>query len=57
MDVAEFMVNVADLAALDPRSSRSALTAYGREHFARPGGGYEIGHIQDMLVVRRAGGS
>ncbi|MFJ6618160.1 class I SAM-dependent methyltransferase [Kitasatospora sp. NPDC091335] len=55
--VAEFMVNVADLATLDPRPSRAALTAYVQEHFAVPGGGYAIGHTQDMLIVRRAGGS
>ncbi|MGW1176294.1 class I SAM-dependent methyltransferase [Kitasatospora sp. NPDC002543] len=57
VDVAEFMVNVADLAALDPRPSRTALTAYVQEHFALPAGGYAIGHTQDMLTVRRAGGS
>ncbi|MFF4923402.1 class I SAM-dependent methyltransferase [Kitasatospora sp. NPDC001261] len=54
VDVAEFMVNVADLATLDPRPSRAALAAYVQEHFALPGGGYGIGHTQDMLVIRRA---
>ncbi|MFE4976098.1 class I SAM-dependent methyltransferase [Kitasatospora sp. NPDC056651] len=54
VDVAEFMVNVADLAALDLRPSRAALTAYVREHFTLPAGGYAIGHTQDMLIVRRA---
>ncbi|MFF7994616.1 class I SAM-dependent methyltransferase [Kitasatospora xanthocidica] len=53
VDVAEFMVNVADLATLDPRPSRAALTAYVQDHFARPDGGYAIGHTQDMLIVRR----
>ncbi|MFJ7907116.1 class I SAM-dependent methyltransferase [Kitasatospora sp. NPDC096204] len=54
VDVAEFMVNVADLATLDPRPSRTALTAYVQEHFALPAGGYAIGHTQDMLIIRRA---
>ncbi|WP_051709069.1 class I SAM-dependent methyltransferase [Streptomyces sp. NRRL S-350] len=54
MDVAEFMVNVADLATLDPRPSRAALAAYVQDHFARPDGSYSIGHTQDMLFVRRA---
>ncbi|SOB86185.1 class I SAM-dependent methyltransferase [Streptomyces sp. 1331.2] len=54
VDVAEFMVNVADLAALDPRPTRAALTAYVRQHFTRPDGGYAIGHTQDMLIVRRS---
>ncbi|MFD8785365.1 class I SAM-dependent methyltransferase [Kitasatospora sp. NPDC059599] len=54
VDVAEFMVNVADLATLDPRPSRAALAAYVQDHFARPDGGYAIGHTQDMLIVRRA---
>ncbi|RKT19993.1 hypothetical protein BX285_4471 [Streptomyces sp. 1114.5] len=48
------MVNVADLAALDPRPTRAALTAYVRQHFTRPDGGYAIGHTQDMLIVRRS---
>ncbi|MFJ9447655.1 class I SAM-dependent methyltransferase [Kitasatospora sp. NPDC101235] len=54
VDVAEFMVNVADLASLDPRPSRAALTAYVQDHFALPADGYAIGHTQDMLIVRRA---
>ncbi|MFD8705048.1 class I SAM-dependent methyltransferase [Kitasatospora sp. NPDC059648] len=54
VDVAEFMVNVADLVTLDARPTRGALTAYVRQHFARPDGGYAIGHSQDMLIVRRA---
>ncbi|MFC5888609.1 class I SAM-dependent methyltransferase [Kitasatospora sp. CM 4170] len=54
VDVAEFMVNVADLAAMDPLPDRGELTAYVRHHFARPDGGYVIGHTQDMLTVRRA---
>ncbi|MEU6972284.1 class I SAM-dependent methyltransferase [Kitasatospora aureofaciens] len=54
VDVAEFMVNVADLATLDARPTRAALTAYVQRHFARPDGGYAIGHTQDMLIVRRA---
>ncbi|MFE6051848.1 class I SAM-dependent methyltransferase [Kitasatospora sp. NPDC056446] len=54
VDVAEFMVNVADLATLDPRPSRAALTAYVQDHFARPDGGYAIGHTQDMLIIRRS---
>ncbi|MFF2147593.1 class I SAM-dependent methyltransferase [Kitasatospora sp. NPDC058190] len=54
VDVAEFMVNVADLATLDPRPTRAALTAYVREHFTQPDGTYAIGHTQDMLTVRRA---
>ncbi|MFH8381377.1 class I SAM-dependent methyltransferase [Kitasatospora sp. NPDC018058] len=54
VDVAEFMVNVADLATLDPRPTRAALTAYVREHFIQPDGGYAIGHTQDMLTIRRA---
>ncbi|MET8626820.1 class I SAM-dependent methyltransferase [Kitasatospora sp. NPDC004669] len=54
VDVAEFMVNVADLATLDPRPTRAALTAYVREHFTQPDGGYAIGHTQDMLTIRRA---
>ncbi|MER7578854.1 class I SAM-dependent methyltransferase [Kitasatospora sp. NPDC097691] len=54
VDVAEFMVNVADLATLDPRPSRAALTAYVQDHFARPDGTYAIGHTQDMLIARRA---
>ncbi|MFD5465153.1 class I SAM-dependent methyltransferase [Kitasatospora sp. NPDC127059] len=57
VDVAEFMVNVADLAALDPLPTRAALTAYVREHFAQPDGSYLIGHTQDMLTVRRASGA
>ncbi|MFF7588493.1 class I SAM-dependent methyltransferase [Kitasatospora purpeofusca] len=54
VDVAEFMVNVADLAALDRLPDRGELTAYVERHFARPDGGYTIGHTQDMLTVRRA---
>ncbi|MFE4516750.1 class I SAM-dependent methyltransferase [Kitasatospora sp. NPDC056783] len=54
VDVAEFMVNVADLATLDSRPSRAALTSYVREHFTLPAGGYAIGHTQDMLIIRRA---
>ncbi|MEU9046357.1 MULTISPECIES: class I SAM-dependent methyltransferase [unclassified Kitasatospora] len=54
VDVAEFMVNVADLATLDPRPSRAALTAYVQDHFTRPDGTYAIGHTQDMLIVRRS---
>ncbi|MFB6889073.1 class I SAM-dependent methyltransferase [Kitasatospora sp. NPDC056327] len=54
VDVAEFMVNVADLASMDPLPARADLAAYVERHFARPGGGYEIGHTQDMLTVRRA---
>ncbi|WP_316528838.1 class I SAM-dependent methyltransferase [Kitasatospora brasiliensis] len=57
VDVAEFMVNVAEPAALDHRPSRAALTDYVREHFELPAGGYAIGHTQDMLVIRRAGRS
>ncbi|SDT82066.1 Methyltransferase domain-containing protein [Streptomyces sp. TLI_053] len=54
VDVAEFMVNVADLAVLDRLPDRDELTAYVERHFARPDGGYAIGHTQDMLTVRRA---
>lgn len=54
LDVAEFMVNVAELATMDPLPTRAELAAYVRHHFARPDGGYAIGHTQDMLVVRRA---
>ncbi|MFF2744248.1 class I SAM-dependent methyltransferase [Kitasatospora sp. NPDC058048] len=54
VDVAEFMVNVADLATLDPRPSRTALAAYVQDHFALPAGGFAIGHTQDMLIIRRA---
>ncbi|KJS58962.1 trans-aconitate 2-methyltransferase [Streptomyces rubellomurinus] len=54
VDVAEFMVNVADLATLDPRPSRAALTAYVRRNFTQPDGSYLIGHTQDMLIVRRS---
>ncbi|MFJ8436354.1 class I SAM-dependent methyltransferase [Kitasatospora sp. NPDC094019] len=54
VDVAEFMVNVADLAVLDRLPDRDELTAYVEGHFARPDGGYAIGHTQDMLTVRRA---
>ncbi|MFF4381530.1 class I SAM-dependent methyltransferase [Kitasatospora sp. NPDC001547] len=54
VDVAEFMVNVADLATLDPRPTRAALAAYVQDHFALPAGGYAIGHTQDMLIIRRA---
>ncbi|MFB7469587.1 class I SAM-dependent methyltransferase [Kitasatospora sp. NPDC056184] len=54
VDVAEFMVNVADLAAMDPLPDRAELTAYVEDHFTRPDGGYAIGHTQDMLTVRRA---
>ncbi|MGA5821198.1 class I SAM-dependent methyltransferase [Kitasatospora sp. NPDC094028] len=54
VDVAEFMVNVADLATLDPRPSRAALAAYVRRNFGQPNGSYLIGHTQDMLTVRRA---
>ncbi|MFF2662797.1 class I SAM-dependent methyltransferase [Kitasatospora sp. NPDC058032] len=53
VDVAEFMVNVADLAAMDPLPDRAELAAYVRHHFTRPDGGYAIGHTQDMLTVRR----
>ncbi|WP_031075156.1 class I SAM-dependent methyltransferase [Streptomyces sp. NRRL WC-3742] len=54
VDVAEFMVNVADLATMDPRPARAALTAYVRRNFAQPDGTYAIGHTQDMLTLRRA---
>ncbi len=54
VDVAEFMVNVAELAAMDPLPDRGELTAYVERHFTRPDGGYAIGHTQDMLTVRRA---
>ncbi|MET8540954.1 methyltransferase domain-containing protein [Kitasatospora sp. NPDC004799] len=54
VDVAEFMVNVAELATLDPRPTRADLTAYVQDHFAVPGDGYAIGHTQDMLIIRRA---
>ncbi|MFF2949894.1 class I SAM-dependent methyltransferase [Kitasatospora sp. NPDC057965] len=54
VDVAEFMVNVADLAVMDPLPDRADLAAYVRRHFTRPDGGYAIGHTQDMLTVRRA---
>ncbi|MFJ9948246.1 class I SAM-dependent methyltransferase [Kitasatospora sp. NPDC091207] len=55
VDVAEFMVNVAELTAVDPLPDRADLAAYVQDHFARPDGSYEIGHTQDMLTVRRAG--
>ncbi|MFD0278616.1 class I SAM-dependent methyltransferase [Kitasatospora sp. NPDC127111] len=54
LDVAEFMVNVAELATVDPLPDRADLAAYVRRHFTRPDGGYAIGHTQDMLTVRRA---
>ncbi|MER6298743.1 hypothetical protein ABT247_04105 [Kitasatospora sp. NPDC001539] len=47
-------MNVADLATLDARPTRAALTSYVREHFTQPDGSYAIGHTQDMLIVRRA---
>ncbi|GAA1400727.1 hypothetical protein GCM10009639_42150 [Kitasatospora putterlickiae] len=54
VDVAEFMINVADLATMDPLPERAELAAYVERHFARPEGGYAIGHTQDMLTVRRS---
>ncbi|MGW4896007.1 class I SAM-dependent methyltransferase [Kitasatospora sp. NPDC004240] len=54
VDVAEFMVNVAELATMDPLPDRGDLAAYVRRHFTRPDGGYAIGHTQDMLTVRRS---
>ncbi|MFF2348730.1 class I SAM-dependent methyltransferase [Kitasatospora sp. NPDC058115] len=53
VDVAEFMINVADLTTVDPLPERAELAAYVERHFARPDGGYAIGHTQDMLTVRR----
>ncbi|MEV6973721.1 methyltransferase domain-containing protein [Kitasatospora sp. NPDC093806] len=55
VEVAEFMVNVADLATMDPLPDRAELAAYVRKHFTRPDGGYAIGHTQDMLTIRRSG--
>lgn len=54
VDVAEFMVNVADLATLDPRPTRADLSAYVRQNFAQKDGSYVIGHTQDMLTLRRS---
>ncbi|MFF7458236.1 class I SAM-dependent methyltransferase [Kitasatospora sp. NPDC008115] len=54
VDVAEFMINVADLATMDPLPERAELASYVERHFTRPDGGYAIGHTQDMLTVRRA---
>ncbi|KJS52013.1 hypothetical protein VM98_33990, partial [Streptomyces rubellomurinus subsp. indigoferus] len=51
---AELMVNVADLATLDPLPSRAALTAYVRRNVTQPDGSYLIAHTQDRRIVRRA---
>ncbi|MER6362358.1 class I SAM-dependent methyltransferase [Kitasatospora sp. NPDC001527] len=54
VDVAEFMINVADLATVDPLPERAELASSVERHFTRPDGGYAIGHTRDMLTVRRA---
>ncbi|WP_052851088.1 methyltransferase domain-containing protein [Streptomyces avicenniae] len=55
-EAAEFMLNVPQLAAMEIRPDRADLAAYVRGHFSRPGGGYAIGHANDVLRVRRAAG-
>ncbi|MFJ9692177.1 class I SAM-dependent methyltransferase [Kitasatospora sp. NPDC101183] len=54
VDVAEFMVNVAELATLSARPTRAELTSYVQLNFTRPDGSYTIGHTQDMLTLRRS---
>ncbi|MFI7272926.1 methyltransferase domain-containing protein [Streptomyces sp. NPDC049879] len=54
--VAEFMLNVPQLALMEKRPDREELAEYVRSRHAQPGGGYAIGHSSDVLRVRRAAG-
>ncbi|MGC0421251.1 class I SAM-dependent methyltransferase [Embleya sp. AB8] len=53
--VAEFMVNVPDLAERTARPSRKDLEQYVVTHFADPdGAGFAIGHDHDIMRIRRS---
>ncbi|MFJ8739726.1 class I SAM-dependent methyltransferase [Embleya sp. NPDC127516] len=55
--VAEFMVNVPDLASRDHLPSRKALEHYVLTNFAEPNdSGFSIGHDHDIVRIRRSAG-